>query len=407
MMNELFFRELLERHLVGELDTAGKQQLAAALQLPEYQAIMEAIVSETFLSGAYSLPETPALQERLTSLLETKTGLSLRPVAKRRMLSVYKWVAAAAVIVVLVITALLFRQEKQPEKPLVAKRSNTSVPPQQKRFKNEVPPGRNSAVLTLADGRNLMLDTLKDGVIVTETGMEIHKLNGQVTYRLSPLFKQKNSGELVYNDIHTVAGNQYQLLLSDGTRVYLNAHSSIRYPLAFTGTDRTVAVTGEVYFEVAQDARQPFRVKLPDHSVVDVLGTHFNVNTYHVNSSHTTLVEGAIRLSRGKEQATLTPGESGSFDTNGQVVIAAQVNTEKTTAWVNHEFYFENDSLEEVMEQVCRWYGTTVVYKGHTEERFTGIIGRDVGLTQVLAMFENTGHIHFTIEDKTITVLQE
>jgi hypothetical protein len=406
MMNETIFRELVEEHLSGELATEGKKRLAAALEQPEYQALLAELLAETFSSGVYDLPETPALQERLTSLLEARTGLQLRPAAKKPVRMVFRWVAAAVLVLAIAGAVFLYLPAgKKPSAPAIAR--TQPLPPQKVRFKNDVTPGKTGAVLTLANGRSLVLDTMHDGVIVTESGMEIRKLNGQVTYRLSDLFKQKSGNRLVYNNISTASGNQYQLLLSDGTKVYLNANSTIHYPLAFTGKDRTVSVTGEAYFEVALNASQPFRVELPDGTAVNVLGTHFNVQAYHVNKIRTTLVEGAVQLTRNQVQGVLTPGKSGGFDKAGQLQVEDHVNTDKATAWVNHDFYFDNDDITEVMEQISRWYGIEVVYKKNIEERFTGIISRNVGLAQVLAMFENTTNIHFTIEGKTITVLQE
>jgi ferric-dicitrate binding protein FerR (iron transport regulator) len=398
MLNETIFRELVEAYMAGEITPENRRLLATALEQEEYLVILESLVAEAFFSNSFHMPETPALGSRLTELLEQKTGLQLapQPAVKRSVIArMGKWVAAAVLLFVIAgVSYLLW-------KPAPV----TGLQSQAQRFKNDVQPGHAGAILTLANGSKMQLDTMRDGVVVTENGLVIQKENGVVSYRQGAGAAASRS--VAYNTIETGTGNRYRLQLADGTVVWLNAESEVHYPLSFTGTERWVQVKGEVYMEVAPDAARPFKVQLEDSSQVQVLGTRFNINGYHNNAIRTTLLQGSVQLAGGGQLRKLLPGQRGGFNSSGRLIAESDVNTEKITAWVNNDFYFEGDDIESVMETLARWYGITIKYQVKPSGGYTGIVSRNAGLKEVLGRFEQLGDVRFIIEGKNITVLKE
>jgi ferric-dicitrate binding protein FerR (iron transport regulator) len=192
--------------------------------------------------------------------------------------------------------------------------------------------------------------------------------------------------------------------LPDGSRVWLNAATALRFPTAFTGKDRTVELTGEAYFEIAPLKDQPFRVKVGEMTV-DVLGTHFNVMAYDDEESfHTTLLTGAVRVEGGKTARLLKPGEEARLSLDTKDLLVAEADTDQVVAWKNGLFQFEGATLKEVMRQVARWYDVDVHYAGTIEKHFSGFIARKAPLADVLHLLERTGKTSFTLEGRTVTV---
>ena len=195
-------------------------------------------------------------------------------------------------------------------------------------------------------------------------------------------------------------------MLPDGSKVLLNAASSIYFPTAFTGNERRVEITGEVWFEVAKDAEKPFRVLVNHAMEVEVLGTHFNVNAYTNEAAiKTTLVKGAVKLLQGSNTTTLAPGEQAVAASTGNISVLKEVDMEDVTAWKNGMFYFDNTPIESIMRQVERWYDVTISYEGKVTTGFNGRISRSVPVSRLLRILEMTGDVHFLVEGKNITVL--
>ncbi|HVK50012.1 MAG TPA: FecR domain-containing protein, partial [Pseudobacter sp.] len=266
----------------------------------------------------------------------------------------------------------------------------------------QIQPGKEGAVLTLADGSQVSLDSVKNGVIAMQYGVTARVINGALVY-------EGSGSQLQYNTMSTPKGRQYQLTLPDGTKVWLNAASSVKYPTVFTGNERNVSISGEVYFEVAKKSSQPFRVAVDRKLTIDVLGTSFNVNAYPDETTlYTTLIDGAVRVTGSKagnsqvlkpaQQAVLANGESISVNNN--------VDTDKVLAWKNGVFNFEGASLADVMKQIERWYDIEVVYeKGIPDIKFWGKITKDVPLSGMLIALEKT-KVHFKMENnRTLVVL--
>lgn len=260
----------------------------------------------------------------------------------------------------------------------------------------DVPPGKNGAILKLADGREVVLDSLADGVVATQLGTKVELKNGQLVYDAG----KKSLGEILYNTMTTPKGRQFQLVLPDGTRVWLNAASSITYPAFFTGSSRRVKVSGEAYFEVAKMKDMPFHVTINDGAEVKVLGTHFNINAYEEEQAiKATLLEGSIQASfsgAGKtpEYVILKPGQQAEITNDQTIKLNESVNTDQVMAWKNGLFNFENASLEDVMRQLSRWYNIEVVYERSIPQMvFGGEMSRNVSLAGLLNGLKRVGFI--------------
>jgi archaellum component FlaF (FlaF/FlaG flagellin family) len=300
------------------------------------------------------------------------------------------WAAAASVAVLLVSVGYYYSHRVNTVKrPPVA----SAILPA------DVKPGHNGAVLTLGNGNQIVLDSLHNGVIAVQNGAKIVLDNDQVAYRSADVEK------VSYNTMTTPNGRQYSLVLDDGTKVWLNAASSITYPTAFRGNDRRVQMTGEAYFEVAKDSKKPFRIEV-NHTVVEVLGTHFNVNAYTDESTvRTTLLEGSVRVEKGNRNSTIVPGQQAEIsDSSGKIDIVDDVDLEAVVAWKNGYFSFQNAGLTQIMREISRWYDVEVVYQSaDTGITFSGDLGRNLTLNQVLSALHEM-NIHYKIEANKLII---
>jgi transmembrane sensor len=286
-----------------------------------------------------------------------------------------------------------------------------------------IQPGTNRAVLTLGNGQQIILNNAKNGTIGQQGNIRVIKLdNGELAYstaagaspadRLagSPADKlaaspadQLARGPL-YNTITTPRGGQYQVTLADGTKVWLNAESSLRFPTAFAGKERRVELRGEAYFEVKADKDKPFLVKAGE-TETRVLGTNFNIMAYSDEGAvKTTLLEGAVSMGKGMQSAMLRPGEQGQYDNARGVIGTRAVNTRAVVAWKDGYYFFDRTPMKNVMRQIARWYDVTIVYQGAApEDEIVGKLPRTADVKEVLHIMELIG-IHFKIEGKTIVV---
>jgi ferric-dicitrate binding protein FerR (iron transport regulator) len=314
--------------------------------------------------------------------------------AERKTVPLWRWVAAAAVLILLGTTGILLlpREKKMP------------VAVQTVHYTNDVAPGKTGAVLQLADGSTITLDSAGKGVIARQgDATVVRQGNGGVAYRAAG---DGHDAAILYNKLSTGKGRQFQVVLPDGTKVWLNSSSSLRYPTTFSGGQRRVEMTGEAYFEVTPDAARPFIVKA-DRQDITVLGTNFNVNVYDDEPvKRTTLLQGSIRVNTAQGHALLVPGEEATTDRNGSQLKVNTVNAEDAVAWKNGFFHFDNADLPTVMRQLARWYDVEVRYEGAVPASgdFKGEIGRDLTLAQVLKVLEQA-RVHFRIEeDKRIVI---
>lgn len=283
-------------------------------------------------------------------------------------------------------------------------RDEMSSQPKVVAIADEVVPGKNRATLTLDGEPAISLDEVKNGLLVQQGNITISKrADGHLVYR--SIVNEKSAINPVFNKVVTPRGGQYQLVLADGTKVWLNAASSLRFPVAFSGKSRLVQLEGEAYFEVAKNSKMPFVVKTKQMNV-DVLGTHFNVSAYaDEDAVRTTLLEGSVRLTAAAKKAMLKPGEQAVYskDQNLQVMTA---NAEDAVAWKNGYFVFDNENIQSIMRKVSRWYDVSVVYKGNIDQKgFGGTVSRFNSVSSVLKSLELTGTVHFKQEGRRIIVM--
>lgn len=258
----------------------------------------------------------------------------------------------------------------------------------------DVAPGNKKAMLELADGLVVRLDNqspeqsknqnfeVKDGTVYFKPNKENIQQNGN-------------------NALRTPRAGEYKVVLPDGTKVWLNASSYLRFPENFNGGERRVELKGEAYFEVAHLPAKPFIVAFND-TQVKVFGTHFNINTYGKTST-TTLLEGSVSVTDGKGEKFLKPGQE-AFVNSGEISVQ-QTEVYKSIAWKEGVFYFKEDQIKDVLEQIARWYDVQIAYEGHVNtQSITGSIRRQATLNQVLEMLSTVTHAKFNLKDKTVTV---
>jgi hypothetical protein len=294
-------------------------------------------------------------------------------------------------------------------------------PPQQiaQNQPHDIAPGSNKAILTLANGQKIVLADIKNGTIVNQGATTIAKtVDDEIIYNSTSSQKEeelaKNSSPSgkteneALNTITTPRGGQYQVILPDGSHVWLNSASSIKFPVAFTGNSREVTITGEAYFEVARNKAKPFRV-ISNFQTVEVLGTHFNINAYADESLvKTTLLEGSVRITQLQPRATaiLEPGQQATTSNQAAIQIIKDFDTEEITAWKNGYFMFNHEPIESIMRKVARWYDVDVIYQQVLKnDWFNGSVSRYKNISEVLHKLELTGQIHFKIEGRRIIVM--
>lgn len=265
----------------------------------------------------------------------------------------------------------------------------------------DVAPGSEGAILTLADGSKILLDSLNNGRIALEKGTEVLLKDGSLMYNTI----EKNNATS-YNTMTTPRGRQFSIQLPDGSKAWLNAASSISYPTTFTTSERSVSVSGEVYFEIKQDAKKPFVVKVNNENTIRVLGTRFNVKAYMEDAViTTTLVEGAVLVQAYQHLQKLSPGQQAQAQPDGQLKFLPQVDVSKIMAWKNGYFNFQDETLEEGMKQLERWYDIQVKYIGTPpQKKFFGELQRDLSLSEVIASLRDIG-VRCKMEGRTLLVM--
>jgi transmembrane sensor len=267
-------------------------------------------------------------------------------------------------------------------------------------------PGSNKATLTLADGKVILLDSNTSKNISSQgvSAVSVSK-EGELIYQIA---KRDAKADDVINILSIPKGGQYKLQLADGTMIWMNAASTLRYPASFQGSVREVELTGEAYFEVAHDKEKPFIVKLKNETRVQVLGTSFNINAYdNENELLTTLLEGSVKVITPIGQQALIPGQQLQIDQSGKIRVATNINTEEVIAWKNGQFSFHGADLRTLMRQLERWYDIEIEYKGNfPKDRFSGTVSRTANLSQVLKILE-LSEVHFKMEGKKLIVMPD
>lgn len=382
--DERFINYCLQRNPVDVLYWEDRLK-----QHPELEAEVAALKPLIqALARASRQQEVAPQQARLQQLIAEKdSGVRALPSPRNTW---YKIAAAAAVLLLIATGIYLFRTPAA--SPAIAQQ-----PPA-----TDVAPGSNKAILTLADGSRISLDDAATGKVAQQAGVQISKTkSGQLVYTIDNT--TTTAAVSSYNTIQTPNGGEYQVNLPDGSKVWLNAASSLSFPVAFTGNERSVKLSGEAYFEIAPtNNAAPFRVIVNEMTVL-VLGTHFNIMAYASEKSiNTTLVQGAVKITSGKASTVLSPGQQARLTDH---ITILDTDTDDAIAWKNGMTVFKNADIQSIMRQISRWYDVEVEYQGDIPERlFTGKIPRNVNVSKVLKVLE-LSHIHFRIAGKKIIVM--
>jgi len=397
---------LLFRRLHDELDATDRLVLEEWLTHlePASRQFFEEITDwekiQAALHTIYQIDEQAAFADvqkkiHVESVLAISTSVELPRLVDRKYKR-YRFIAAAAILILIAGLAVVFTLPKR-------KTDIASLPVTQ-RFKNDVAPGGEKAVLTLADGNQIVLDNASNGELARQGATRVMKLeNGQLAYTAHSSASQPVS----YNTVSTPRGGQYQVQLPDGSKVWLNAASSLRFPTAFTGKEREVELSGEAYFQVTKNSSMPFKVAIistvKEPVQIEVLGTELDVEAYaDEEDQKTTLINGSVKVISGIHEVLLKPGQQGRV--NSSLGVLSNVNIEEAIAWKNGLFQFQDASIQSIMRQVGRWYDVDIVYKGKIDQQFIGKIPRQVQVSTLLKILESTGWVHFMIEGKKITV---
>jgi transmembrane sensor len=403
---------LLKQYIAGACTIEEFNELLALIKIQPQGAVMEELLLEEVRNSRYHEAEEQVnWQQMLQTVLQQQEVAAPAPV---HTLWVFRKMAiAAAVVVCMGLIAWWWLQKKQ--------HLPGTAPPVA--AITDIMPGRSGAILTLQNGQKLVLDSAGNGSLTTHPGLHIVKHDSLIAYGPATV---KDNDAIAYNTLTTPRGRQFQVLLSDGTKVWLNASSSIHYPAVFKEKERVVEVTGEVYFEVAalrlrSGQKMPFIVNIVSGRTgkptgrVEVLGTHFNVNAYDDEAAiRTTLLEGSVSVrSEGKDQraAILKPGQQALIERHSPVTIDHlpltinhSPNLDEVVAWKNGYFQFARADIQTVMRQIARWYDVEIKYEGPvTKDKFGGSIPRDATLSQVLHALEQS-LVHFTIQGKKVIV---
>ncbi|AYL94175.1 FecR family protein [Mucilaginibacter celer] len=379
------FLKLIDKYLAGQATAAEKKQLS--------------VFFESFQGDAEWDEKVLGVKQKLEDKMLANIRQAIvqpEPIAQPKIVNLHRFRnVAAAVAALAVMGTAVYHWIGKHQYPAQLAQNKAVV-------KHDVDPGDNRAVLTLANGQKVILDSAKIGLLNQSGDISINKTDdGQVVYTDADK-DHAPAGALAYNTISTPRGGQFHVVLPDGTTVFLNAASSLKFPTTFSGNQRDVELTGEGYFEVAHNKAKPFTVQVKD-AQVRVLGTHFNVSAYSDDKGiKATLLEGAVKLIRGDVSNTLKPGQQGIINDNGIKVI--DVDTDEELAWKNGLFNFNRSNIQDIMKELSRWYDTEVVYEGKIpDDEFVGKIRRDVKLSQVLHILE-LSHVRFRIENKKIIV---
>jgi len=387
---------LFKGYISGSLTEIETAELNGWADLSvENRKVMEDLANEEYIAAGIRNHQAYNTEAALLSIKKDGGAEKVRP-----YYTLFKYISVAASLFLLCFVGLYFYWNKV-DAPSVSNARNT------------INTGGNNAILTLASGETIVLNGVKNGRVAVQGNAVVNKTKeGQLVY----VPGEDVPDAIPYNTITTPRGGEYKLILSDGSRVWLNAASSIRYPTVFTGDKRAVEITGEVYLEVAKMKNRPFIVSSKGQQV-EVLGTHFNINAYSDEPlTKTTLLEGSVKVSvlqagmlsaaqQARHSVLLSPNQQALR--SGQELKVTKANIEEVVAWKNGYFRFNNDDIHSVMRKLSRWYDFEFVFDGSLpNEGYNGTISRYKNINQVLVMLEYSNAVHFKIEGRRVTVMR-
>lgn len=385
-MDKKTFLDILSKYNKGK---ASKQEVDLLEAYYELFEVEENILDQMDLSEKHLLK-----QQMLARVLEKNTEIVT---TKTKTWYGRSWLSAAAVLLILCSVGLLLFKKDRNEIAVVKKSEKTTA---------VIKPGKNQAILTLSDGSTIGLNEEEKGIVLSKNGLLVTKSgDGELKY--------ETNEELIptTNTITTPRGGQYQLVLTDGTKVWLNAQSSIKFPTRFAGDTRVVHITGEVYFEVAKNKKMPFLVHT-NNQKIEVLGTHFNVNTYIDEAAEkTTLIEGSVKVAKVRDgfaemnsAKLLRPGQEALLTSESSLIKVGTADTEAAISWKNGYFKFDKADIQTVMRQISRWYDVDVKYVGNkSSDLFVGKIKRTEEIQGILRILERS-KINTSVKGRTIII---
>lgn len=389
-MEKEYAKRLMEQHLSGSLSALEKGELKGFLQMPGNRQLFLDIMEELDVS------EVPvAFNEQWNNILEQTLAVDKslpEPVPavvqlKQRSNRLLRWGWAAACVLLVVSGLVIVNRKEQTALPEIASKA-------------DIPQAGDGAVLTLADGSTVLLDAGKKGRLADQHGAKLLLDEHGLSYDATG----ESAGTVAYNTIATPYGKKFQAVLPDGSKIWMNAGSSVRFPTVFNGDSRDVEINGEVYFEVAKREKQSFIVRT-NGLKVQVLGTHFNVKHYNGEPAMVTLLEGAVKVDAGSNGLLLAPGKQALF-TGNKLSLEEEVSLEEVMAWKNGNFIFNGADLHTIMKQVQRWYDAEVVFENEVKDTYTVSLSRDIPVSQLLNYLELSGGVKFKVENKKISVFR-
>jgi len=379
------FTELYDKYLSGNITPEEREQLFS------YQDEFQFYIPTD--DDKKDLGKTG---DKLLKRINNSTGHGSATILQRM-----SWWPAAAAILLFITAALYFLNTAKKDDGMQV-RNKTII------IKHDVGPGSNKAILTLANGKVIALNSAANGIINRQGGVLIKKKkDGLIAYELAPKTAGDRIGKVDLNTVSTQPGGQYQVVLPDGTKVWLNAASSLQFPSAFSGKERDVTLTGEAYFEVAKNKNMPFKVKFNDEEI-EVLGTHFNIKAYdNEEETRATLLEGCVKITNGKNQNLLVPGQCAVTSRRSGEIKVFQANAEEALAWKNGYFIFHDEDIQQIMRDAARWYDVDVVYSSNlTGMVYGGRVSKYKNISALLKNLELTGTIHFKVQGRRVTVME-
>ncbi len=392
-MDHTHLKDLWQQYLEDKLPPSELPKLLEMLRKDDHPEVLLQSIDQALYGNDYTQMTDPEDKNRIFQSILHQAALqeeTTKVVPMRRRFPAWKAVAAAAVLLLTITVSYQFLFNRHPAETITS--ADT-------RFRYDHPPGGNKAILTLADGSKVELDSATQGVLAQQNGVNVlQQKNGEIAY--DP--QLQNSTATVYNTVATPRGGQFQVMLPDGSHVWLNAASSIRFPTSFTGTERKVELTGEAYFEVAQNPSKPFLVTVAGVEV-KVLGTHFNINAYNDEPAvNTTLLEGSVMVAHQEKEAIIKPGQQASVKEH--ITIKDHVDIDALMAWKNGRFSYNEMDIQGIMRQISRWYDVEVIFEDNIKDSYTMEVSRNVPLSKLLKYMEISGGAHFEMKEKKIIV---
>lgn len=393
-MDKERLKDLLFSYLNDTLDQEEFDELLSYISIDAYTEVFYESMDQEWASDKIKVLLSDADQDQVFVRVKDDPRFSRATaghIVKRFRLFSMRTVSAAAILAVISVGAYFLT-------------TNRNVGGSS--YANDVNPGTTKAVLTLADGSKIILDAAKKGKLAEQSGISVAKTaDGRLVYTVAG---DDQAGSDTYNTLETPKGGEYQLHLPDGTNVWLNAASSLKYPASFADAkERKVILNGEAYFEVAHNKNSPFRV-VTAKQVVEVLGTHFNVNAYsNEPDTKTTLLEGSVNVVQqtGTKHFVLKPGQQAQVGTGAGIEVI-DVDTETAVAWKNGDFILKDEDFKATMRKISRWYDVDIIYDESAPQdlELGGWVSRSKNISAVLKVIESTGKVHFKVQGRRITV---